>query len=297
MIKNDFASQIYRIVVPRFIRKAIHAKQLQKKVFYYYSTQSGRTTGEIEAVLNYLKTNPIAVFPYSFQNQYSEDDIEVFDDRASGLRYVMLDGRKLFFKRRWSKRRIRHSFNELMKEQDPQSPHRYLSDHFRIEDGDVLVDVGVAEGNFALGAVEKVSRLILFEADKEWIEALKATFEPWKNKVVIVNKFVSDVTNATHTTLDDYLVPGERISFLKIDVDGAESRLLDGCKRVLAEQRPLKLAVCTYHRQNDEQEFEALLSRNGFEISHSDGFMLFYHDKKIDAPYFRRGLIRAVKHA
>ncbi|MEI6217582.1 MAG: FkbM family methyltransferase, partial [bacterium] len=205
--------------------------------------------------------------------------------------------RKRLFKRRWSKRRIRHSFNELMKEQDPQSPHRYLSDHFRIEDGDVLVDVGVAEGNFALGAVEKVSRLILFEADKEWIEALKATFEPWKNKVVIVNKFVSDVTNATHTTLDDYLVPGERISFLKIDVDGAESRLLDGCKRVLAEQRPLKLAVCTYHRQNDEQEFEALLSRNGFEISHSDGFMLFYHDKKIDAPYFRRGLIRAVKHA
>ena len=292
---SPLISLIYRIIVPKFIRKIILAKELRSSILNYYTELPQPPDDELRTVLTYLETNPIAVFPYYFQNQYIADNIKVHDDQEKGLRYVMLDGKKLYFKKRWSKKRIRHSFNELTKEQDIQSPHRYLTDQFNIEDGEVLVDIGVAEGNFALGAVEKASRLILFETDKEWIEALNATFEPWKEKVLIVNKFVSDITNATNTTLDDFLAPNEKISFLKIDVDGAEARLLNGCQRILREQMPLKLAICTYHKQNDEKDFKALLSENGFETTHSNGFMLFYYDKKMKAPYLRRGLIRAVK--
>ena len=292
---SRFTSQIYRIVVPKFIRKRILAKELRSSILNYYNSLPESPDQELTVVLDYLKTNPIEVFPYHFQNQYIAENIEVFDDHVKGLRYVMLDGKKLYFKKRWSKKRIRHSFNELTKEQDHQSPHRYLTDQFKIEDGEVLVDIGVAEGNFALGAVEKASRLILFETDKEWIDALNATFEPWKEKVLIVNKFVSDITNSSNTTLDDFLAPGEKITFLKIDVDGAESRLLKGCQRILQEQTPLKLAICTYHKQDDEKDFKVLLSSNGFETTHSDGFMLFYYDKKMKAPYLRRGLLRAVK--
>jgi len=292
---SGFTSQIYRIVVPKFIRKRILARELRSSILNYYDALPESPDQELAAVLDYLRINQIEVFPYDFQNQYLADAIEVFDDPEKGLRYVMLDGKKLYFKKRWSKKRIRHSFNELTKEQDTRSPHRYLTDQFKIEEGDVLVDIGVAEGNFALGAVEKASRLILFETDTEWIEALNATFEPWKEKVQIINKFVSDITNDTNTTLDDFLTPGEKITFLKIDVDGAESRLLKGCQRILREQNPLKLAICTYHKQDDERDFKALLSQNGFETSHSNGFMLFYYDKKMKAPYLRRGLIRAVK--
>lgn len=288
-------SQIYRIIVPKFIRKKILAKELRAAILNYYSNPLNPPSDEIKTVLSYLEINPIAVFPYSFKDKYIADNIEVLDDREKGLRYVILDGKKLYFKKRWSKKRIRHSFNELTREQDPQSPHRYLNDQFKIEDGEVLVDIGVAEGNFALGAVEKASRLILFETDVEWIEALNATFEPWKDKVLIVNKFVSDITNTKNTTLDDFISPEDNITFLKIDVDGAESRLLEGCKRILSEQKPLKLAICTYHKQNDEKEFKALLTQNGFETSHSNGYMLFFYDKKIKAPYLRRGLIRARK--
>ena len=293
---NIYKSSIYRIVVPKFIRKRILAKQLRASILNYYEGLSIKPAQDIQEVLDYLKENKIAVFPYPFQDKYNADEIEVLDDEVKGLRYVKLDGKRLYFKKRWSKKRIRHSFNELTKEQDPKSPHRYLNDHFKIDDGEVLVDIGVAEGNFALGAVEKASRIIMFETDKEWIEALHATFEPWKDKVVIVNKFVSEVTNQSNTTLDDYIAPGEKITFLKIDVDGAESRLLNGCKRILSEQKPLKVAVCTYHKQQDEHDFNSLLIRNGFETSHSDGFILFYYDKKMKAPYLRRGLIRAVKY-
>jgi len=283
------------MIVPKSIRKKILADQLPKSILSYYSRSGEKHSDEIESVLSYLKNNKMAVFPYKFQDEYLANEVEVFKDLEKGLCYVMLEGKKLYFKRRWGKERIQDLFNSLCIEQDVRSPHRYLTEQFNFEEGDVLVDVGVAEGNFALSLVEKASRLILFEADKEWIEPLNATFEPWKDKVVIVNKFVSDITNSTHTTIDDFISPVETPLFLKIDVEGAESRLLKGCKRILSDQKPLKIALCTYHKQDDEVEFNALLKQFGFKTSCSEGFMLFFYDKKLKAPYFRRGLIRAEK--
>jgi hypothetical protein len=292
---NKITSQIYRVAVPKFIRKRILAKQLPISIQNYYAGLLEAPSEEIQTVLNYLKKNPIAVFPYKFQDEYIADDIEVFVDQKIGLPYVLLDGKKLYFKKRWGKKKIQNLYNLLSKEQDIRSPHRYLTEQFKFEDGEILIDAGVAEGNFALSVVEKASRLILFEADKEWIEPLNATFEPWKDKVVIVNKFVSDLTDSTNTTIDDFISPGETPMFLKIDVEGAESRLLNGCKRIISEQKPLKVAICTYHKHDDEQKFSSLLAKNNFKFSHSDGYMLFFYDKQMKAPYFRRGLLRAVR--
>ena len=292
---NGFSSMIYRVIVPKFIRKRILAHRLPISILNYYSRLPEKPSDEIESVLNYLRNNEMEVFPYEFQNEYVANNVEVFKDQEKGLRYVIHEGKRLYFKRRWGKQKIQNLFNLLSKEQDIRSPHRYLTEQFNFEDGEVLVDVGVAEGNFALSVVEKASSLFLFEADREWIEPLNATFEPWKDKVVIVNKFVSDLTNSTHTTIDDLISPGKTPMFLKIDVEGAESRLLKGSKRILSEQKPLKVAVCTYHKQDDEKEFTALLNQFEFKTSCSEGFMLFFYDKKIKAPYFRRGLIRAEK--
>jgi hypothetical protein len=292
---NPITSQIYRVVVPKFIRKRIVARNLPIAIQNYYSSLPEKPSEEIQQVLNYLKTNPIAVFPYEFQDKYIAENIEVFDDLEKGLPYVLQDGKRLYFKKRWGKRKIRNLFNLLSKEQDIQSPHHYLTDQFRFDEGDILVDAGAAEGNFALSIVEKARKIILFEADKEWIEPLNATFEPWKDKVVIVNKYISNVTNSTNTTLDEYFSSGEPVTFLKIDVEGAESRLLEGSKRLLAANTKLKVAVCTYHKQDDEKEIKALLENYGFKTSHSEGYMLFYFDKKMKDPYFRRGLIRAEK--
>lgn len=292
---NIVQSKLFRIFVPKFIRKKILARVLRTAVLNYYAGLSEPLSEDIEKVLDYLRKKTIAIFPYDFQDQYIKDSIEVFDDKGKGLRYVLLDGKRLYFKRGWSKNKIRKVFNELMKEQDPQCPHCYVNEAFKVENDDVLVDIGAAEGNFALSNVEKASRIILFESNKGWIEALNATFGPWKNKVTIVNKFVDDVSGAESTTLDDFIPAEENVSFLKIDVEGAESRVLDGCKRILKQQKPLKLAVCTYHKPGDEKEIKEFLTQKGFETSHTDGYMLFYTDKKIKAPYLRRGLIRAIK--
>jgi len=292
---NIIQSQIFRSIVPKFIRKRIVASVMRANVLDYYARCTEPLSEDIEKVLEYLRRRSIAMFPYDFQDEYLVASNEVFDDKEKGLRYVLLDGKRLYFKKRWSKNRIRKTFNELRKEQDQRCPHCYTNETFKVEEGDVLVDIGAAEGNFALSNVEKASRIILFESNEEWSEALNATFEPWKSKVTIVNKFVGDVSDSTCTTLDDYFAADEKISFLKIDVEGAESMLLKGCKRILQEQHPLKVAICTYHKQEDELEFKPHLEHYGFETSHSDGYMLLYMNKKIGAPYLRRGLIRAIK--
>ncbi|HRX12489.1 MAG TPA: hypothetical protein P5210_12605, partial [Draconibacterium sp.] len=219
---NKLTSQIYRIVVPKFIRKRILAKNLPKSILKYYAGLPEPPSDEINLVLNYLSRNPIAVFPYEFQDEYIADNIEVFDDREKGLKYVLMDGKRLYFKKRWSSKKIRNLYNLLSKEQDIRSPHRYLTDQFEFKTGETLVDVGAAEGNFALSVVEKASQIILFEADNEWIEPLNATFEPWKDKVEIVNKFVSNISDSLNTKLDDYLnIENGRETFIKIDVEGA----------------------------------------------------------------------------
>lgn len=292
---NIVHSKLFRNFVPKFIRKKILARVLRAAVLNYYAGLSEPLSEEIEKVLDYLRKKPITWFPYDFQDQYIKDSIKVYDDKEKGLGYVLLDGKRLYFKRGWSKNRIRKVFNELRKEQDPQCPHCYVNETFKVENDDVLVDIGAAEGNFALSNVEKASRIILFESNKGWIEALNATFGPWKNKVTIVNKFVDDVSGAESTTLDDFIPAEENVSFLKIDVEGAESQVLDGCKRILQQQKPLKLAVCTYHKQEDEKEINEFLTQKGFETSHTDGYILFYTDNKIKAPFLRRGLIRAIK--
>lgn len=293
---NNFAIQLYRITVPKYFRRKIQAKKLPRTIFNYYINHPEKLTPEIELILNYLKTNPIAVYPYTFQNRYHPEDIEVFYDKKNGLRYVLMDGKKLYFKKRWNVKRIKKAYSILLKEQDNQSPHRYLSEQFQFDEGDVLVDAGAAEGNFALSLVEKTSRIILFEPDKEWIEPLKATFEPWKHKVTIINKFVGDSTNSNQITLDNVISPITTGIFLKVDVEGTELKLLKGATQLLSQQKPFKIAICTYHREQDEKEISEFLGRYNFKISFSDGYMLPIFDKKMRSPYFfRRGLIRAKK--
>ena len=78
---NNFAIQLYRITVPKYFRRKIQAKKLPRTIFNYYINHPEKLTPEIELILNYLKTNPIAVYPYTFQNQYHPEDIEVFYDK------------------------------------------------------------------------------------------------------------------------------------------------------------------------------------------------------------------------
>jgi hypothetical protein len=276
-------------------------RNLRKRILKYYSElPETEINEEQKEVIKYLENNPVAIFPYAFSQKYSPEKIEVQFDLSNGMPFVMQEGKKLYFRKRWTVlnkrrtvKRIQRAYADLSREQDPESPHRYLSSGTDPGENDVIADIGAAEGNFSLSLIEKVKKIYLLEYDREWIKALKQTFEPWKDKVEIISRYVSDCDDEKHISLNTLLKSNKDITFLKIDVDGNEQRVLNGAKEILKAGIPLKIALCTYHKNNDEKEFAALLLENGFTLIPSKGYMIHYYDKKMKAPYLRRGLIRA----
>lgn len=293
---NKFLFPIYRVLVPKPLRTAILKKSLRKKILKHFSSlPENVVTDEHREILRYLENNPIRIFSYPFHDNYSSEMIEVIYDNETGMRYVIQDGKRLYFKKRWSKKRIRRAYSDLLREQDINSPHRYLTESFTIGNDEVLADIGAAEGNFSLEVIEKVRKVYIFEYDTEWIEALRVTFAPWAEKVEIINKYVSDFNDDSHIRLDTFYEEKRDLTFLKIDVDGAEAIVLNSCNEIFRSENRIKVALCTYHKNNDEKDFTSLLKNHGYSVTSSNGYMIHYYDKRMKAPYLRRGLIRAVR--
>ena len=188
-------------------------------------------------------------------------------------------------------------FNGLRIEQDSQAPHCYTDEKFGIEPNEVLADIGCAEAYFSLLNIEKLKKVYLFEQDSGWIEALEATFDRWRDKVEIVPRYVSDRNNEREVRLDDFFRNKSPLpDFCKIDVEGAEKRTLEGMEKLLKTKRPLKIALCTYHRAEDFARFSQFFRENGFEHRANPGVMIFQNDiDTLQPPYFRKCLIKAEK--
>lgn len=294
--------KVYKHLVPDVIRNRVTMLRnagglntMRKHILHFYRSKLNGDA-EVGEVLNYLKTNPLRLFPYEFPDQYNAAEIVVTHDPETGLNYVLHQQKRMYFKRSWGRGTIQGKYNDLLIEQDPHSPHCYLDKEFKVEPGDVVADIGAAEGIFALSVIEKAKQIFLFETDPEWIEALQATFLPWGDKVKIIHKFVSDQNNATHISLDHFCIKHNLcFTLLKIDVDGAELFLLNGARGILSGNYNIKLAICTYHQQDDELVFSDILKKHGMTIKPSPGYMIFFYDPHLSTPFLRRGLLRAWK--
>ena len=190
---------------------------------------------------------------------------------------------------------IKSLYRGLLIDQDIESPHLYLTEGFKLTSQDVIADIGAAEGNFSLSNVEHVKKAYLFESDSEWIEALQATFKPWKDKVEIINSFVTNYDSDSTVNISTFYKKHNDISFFKVDIEGEEQNFLNACVPIFKENSNIKLAICTYHKHNDEVDFTKQLKSLNFKVKHSKGYMLYFYDKSIRPPYFRRGLLRASK--
>jgi hypothetical protein len=305
--KNNIIRNFLKIVTPDFI-KAGYRKlrmirnqyRLNKKkweiINYLKKNFNEEDFDEKKEIVAYLKENHLTLYPYKFTNNYNKEDIIVYSDESANMKYVLEDNKRLYFKRSMSEEQIKSSYNLFrMEQKDVNCPHKYENQKFYVKPGDVVVDAGVAEGNFALSVVEKAKKLYLFEGDKEWKEALEMTFAPWKDKVEIISKFISDSDDVDYVTLDTYFSGEGVIDFLKADIEGFEPQLLKGAKNILSKEKPMKLVLCTYHRHNDAEILNTMLAEYGFKTEFSKGYMIFYPDETLSVPYLRRCLIRASK--
>lgn len=254
--------------IPYFCVKALNPSS-PKLVYYNYFRKKGYTR-----------------YPYAFAEKYQQMSIEVLWDKDKGLPYVIhRESKRLYFPKEYTPAQIMKNYKALLIEQDGEHPHHYADslEEFR---GKTLLDVGSAEGFTALDTIELTRFVYLFEYEDKWIEALQATFEPWKENVAIIKKYVGNRNDAMNVTLDEFLKERPRKDlFLKMDIEGAECEALEGCVNLFSEAENLDFAICTYHKEEDEVKIPAFLDRFHCSYSFNEGYMFVKHS-------FRKCLVR-----
>jgi len=251
---------------------------VENKNFFYKQSLLKRYKAiddpEIKKIISHIENNGLSIFNYPFCDKYKNFTCQVYYDTSHEMYYVIHCGKKMYFSRRYSSEtEVINYYKSILLEQDEKSPHKYLSTEFDISDGDVVIDAGVAEGNFALEIIDKVSKIYLIEADSEWIEALNVTFEDYMDKVVIIKAFVSSYDEGDFRTLDSII--SEKVNFIKMDIEGNEWDGLKGAQRIINNSSNLRLAICSYHSDFDQVLIESFMDEMSIEHTHTNGYMWF----------------------
>jgi FkbM family methyltransferase len=172
-------------------------------------------------------------------------------------------------------------------EQSVQKVYEHPSVH--VLPGDVVLDCGAHIGGFTRTALNSRAGLVVaIEPERLNISAFQRNFpdELKSGKVKLIEKAISDkpgrlalelsTSGDSHSlflpqnsgkeetvevsTIDALVANGTipRIDFIKLDVEGAECKALQGARRAIKKWRP-RLAVSSYHQKGDPAAICALL--------------------------------------
>lgn len=251
---------------------------IKNKNFFYMESllkrYAGTTDRETAEVVNYIRENGLDVFNYEFTRKYRNLPVKTYFDPVKEMFYVYHYGKTLYFSRDLdSEKKVIDYYRYILMEQDLCSPHRYIADGFDVEEGDVVVDAGAAEGNFSLQIIDRASKVYIVETDENWVMALRETFRDYSDKVVIMQKFLFSYDEGKYAALDTLLQ--EPVNYIKMDIEGNEWDALQGAEETIRRAENLKCAVCSYHSDFDRILIENFMESNHLEHSVSPGLVWF----------------------
>lgn len=268
----------------------------------YYAQHEADAT-QYQKELDYLRQRgSYCNFPY--KPQHEDIIVESGFDQTNGMAFVIHKNKRLYFHEAYSEDEAEETYRNYLfvekllgKEDIPEAPHQYQSPRVHVADGDVVFDIGAAEGLFALDNIDKASHVVIVESDPKWIEPLKHTFAPYGDKVTIIQKFVSDADTENTISLKKLLSDITYDSaFVKIDIEGHELPSIASAESMLKEKTGIKLAVASYHKQHDADKMKNFFDRLNYYTEFSNGYMLFNQYDSPTPPYFRKGIVRAIRH-
>lgn len=287
-----------------FANSVLHELNLCKRnlIEIYYELHKDEKNLIIDE-LNYIRSHDeFEVFPYPQVKKMATAVVADFDNKRQ-LPYVIHNQKKLYFAKDFSIESAKKAYINYIERDNllgggytAKAPHQYQTESFKIEKDDILLDIGCAEALLALDSIEIVKKVYLFESDKRWQAPLMATFEPYKEKVILIPKYVSNTDSDFSTTLNSLFGEVKKESFfVKMDIEGEEENVIFSSKQFLESSNNIKIACCTYHRAHHARTISEYLKKLNYKIEFSDGYMFFFFDHFWSPPYFRKGLIRAHK--
>lgn len=161
-----------------------------------------------------------------------------------------------------------------------------------IRQGDVVVDAGAYPGEFSIYAAKNGAKVVAIEPDPHNIEELRENIElnDLGDKVDIVEKGLwyqkeqkkmerdtefglgSEINERGELTveldtLDNIVSDYGSVDFVKMDIEGAEVKALEGSKNTMKDFGP-DFAIATYHTDEEGRKtcfrIEEILEENGY---------------------------------
>lgn len=266
-------------------------KNFKDEIISRYRDSSDQS---IIGICNYLKNHEIDMFNGQVKKEYPGDMFDILRDEVSGLLYSYWMGKKIYLKSEIKSEAVAKEYLCLLcKEQDNNSPHCYSINKLNLTEDDVVVDAGAAEGFFSLQIVDQVKKIYLVESNREWLEALKYTFAPYSQKIVIVPKWLGSKNDESTISIDQ-IDNKDKITLVTLDVEGAETDAIAGGERTFSSDRDIQVVACTYHRTEDADHFCTYFRDKGFDTEFSKGY-LFVGGLEVVKPELRKGVLTARK--
>lgn len=147
-------------------------------------------------------------------------------------------------------------------------------DMFLPEDGEVFIDGGGYNGNtvsdFVEWSREEYKKVYVFEPIFDMSQVIKGRIERekitgvelynnalWNKKEDLLfveaeaGSHIAEVGNSVvkGVTLDE-IIKDEKVTYIKLDVEGSELKALEGTKNTIKKNKP-RLAICIYHKPED----------------------------------------------
>ncbi|MBN1468110.1 MAG: FkbM family methyltransferase, partial [Fusobacteriaceae bacterium] len=163
------------------------------------------------------------------------------------------------------------SFCYLNEVYDEASQEYFPNGIIQCTDNEIFVDCGAFHGETVIDFINKYSKykkIYSYEPEFNNYNKAKMNLESYVD-VILINKGVfnknttiSFFSNRGDSSRIDKLGEGkievicldddikEKVTFIKMDVEGAERKALEGAKKLILKYYP-KLAICVYHKADD----------------------------------------------
>lgn len=156
---------------------------------------------------------------------------------------------------------------------DKNDWHYYRKKYTEIQPGEILLDVGTAEGLFPLAVIDLCQKVMMIEPNGFFIHSLTKTFKSFGKKAEIFHTAVGNRNgeisldgNSLSGHISEYPTEGskipirriddliqEKITYLKADIEGYELEMLKGAVETIRKYKPT-IAITSYHTLNNHRE-------------------------------------------
>lgn len=175
---------------------------------------------------------------------------------------------------------------ELLKDIETYNDQYFDKDIIKLSNNEFFIDLGAYTGDTIESFIKSVNgsykKIVAFEPDHENMLSLNSyILENDINNVVVYKlaswnrketlrfhedgSFISQIYSKGSSTtnansLDNVLFDIAPVTFIKMDVEGAEYETIEGAEKIIKKYKP-KLAICVYHRARDIYEIPLLIKK------------------------------------